>query len=266
MNCIKCGRPIPDGELFCVECSLAPPAREGASAHPAAPAPAHDAAQEPAPARRPVGLIVALVLALALAAGETVWLIRDLTQNNTQSAALTRANTELAQSNSRISTLEDELARTDEALTASELTADELRAEIDALELQLGTAAGSATQSRFDLTEQQSEYAELVAQFEELSARTEQLEQDLADTQEALADAQADLSESQSTLTALRAENAGLSEKVSFFDTYAVFVTVDDPTYYHHYGCSEVGSRDYWIYNRKLAESKGSTPCPLCCH
>ena len=24
MHCIKCGREIPEGELFCVECSMAP--------------------------------------------------------------------------------------------------------------------------------------------------------------------------------------------------------------------------------------------------
>lgn len=264
MNCIKCGRQIPDGELFCVECSLAPPAQE-------AEPPRHAERQvsaAPAPkkaAKRPVALIVTLVLALLLAAGEGVYLVRDWMENNTQSAALTRANTELSQATSRVKTLEEQLEQEQTKLEAEQLNVDALQAEIDSLKLQLNSTAGSATQSRYDLTEQQGEYAALAGQFEELAARTEQLESDLAETQKSLADTQAELSDANSTIISLRAENAGLSEKVSFFDTYAVFVTVNDPEYYHHYGCAEVGSRDYWIYNRKLAETKGCSPCPLCC-
>ncbi len=268
MNCIKCGRQIPDGELFCVECSLAPPSQE--PEQPRHPTRAdHTRAQEAAPkappkAKRPVALIVTLVLALLLAVGEGAYLIYDLIQTGTRSAALTRANTELSQANARIVTLGDELTRAEEQHDADQLTIDTLKAQVDTLKLQLNSTAGSATQSQFDLSEQQTEYASLAEQFAALTERAAQLETDLESVQTELADAKAELSTANGTITSLRSENAGLAEKVSFFDTYAVFVTVSDPSYYHRYGCSEIGSKDYWIYNRKLAESKGSTACPIC--
>ena len=268
MNCIKCGRQIPDGELFCVECSLAPPSQEPEQLHRpvrAARAQEPDAApKKAAKAKRPVGLIVTLVLALLLAVGEGAYLVYDFIQTDTRSAALTRANTELAQANARIVTLGDELTRAEEQHDADQLTIDGLKAQVDTLKLQLNSTAGSATQSQFDLSEQQTEYASLAEEFEALTERAAQLETDLESARDSLADAQAELSTANGTITSLRSENAGLAEKVSFFDTYAVFVTVSDPTYYHRYGCSEIGSKDYWIYNRKLAESKGSTACPIC--
>lgn len=265
MTCIKCGRQIPDGELFCAQCSLAPPAQEPAASRKAAKAAPKKAAPKKAAApRRPVGLIVALVFALLIAAASTGYVVYDCMQSDTQAAALTRAQTELAQSNSRADTLNEALTRANDRISGYQEEIGQLQAEIDSLETQLNSTAGTATQSRFDLTEQQGEYAELTAEFEALTIRAGQLEADLAAAESALADTQGELAEANAAVSSLRTENAALSEKAGFFDAYAVFVTVDDPATYHRYGCSEIGSKDYWIYNRKLAESKGAAPCPLC--
>lgn len=50
-----------------------------------------------------------------------------------------------------------------------------------------------------------------------------------------------------------------------FFDKHAVIVPDNGSKLYHKYGCSGIGSSDFWIYNTEAASSKGYKPCSRCC-
>lgn len=262
MNCIKCGREIPDGELFCADCSR--PSSADPAAKKAAPK-TTAAVIAPIPAQRhPFGLIAALVIVSLIACASLVYVAYDYLNSTKQDAELARTQTELAQADSRYNTLNEELLRANDQIAGYQEDIALLNQKIDALEQQVNSSEGSANQSRFDLTEQQLEYDELSAAYTDLVTHADMLANDLAIVEADLAAAAKQLSDVTEELSLLHKENQELADTVAFFEARAVFVTVDQQTYYHHHDCPEIGSRDYWIYNKKLAESKGYIPCPVC--
>ena len=65
-------------------------------------------------------------------------------------------------------------------------------------------------------------------------------------------------------LSTVRAEKDALSEKLAWIDAYVVYVENDGTNYYHNYDCENFKKSSFWVYNRKLAENKGYTACPIC--
>ena len=74
----------------------------------------------------------------------------------------------------------------------------------------------------------------------------------------------AKLESAQSDYDALKAKYNTMSDKMGWVDTYVVYVENDGTNYYHCYECSSFKKQSFWVYNRKLAENKGFTACPVC--
>ena len=283
MNCIKCGREIPDGELFCVACSMAPdppePARpaKGAQKPKAAARPQAKAAEPkttaPKTAARNAGarpqtgaraaaqperrgrtskkLVAALVIVCLLLAGAVAYIavnqgqiVLARRQLRTKEADLLLRETSLEELQSTRDTLTQQLEEAKGSIA-------ELEAQIEDLEQQLSESQNSVSQSQYDMTSQQQEMDLLTQENAELLSQVEGLESDLA--------------KANSQVSQLTAANATYSAKANFMDTYVVFVNNDGTKLYHTYDCSEFKRDSFWAYSRKLAESNGYSPCSKCC-
>lgn len=270
-QCIKCGREIPEGEIFCPECSLNPGA-PGAQPRPApvqigrmqapvkqappprseqrSPQPARPRADAPLPpSRQRTGrglTILACILAvigLGLAAWQFSGTARQQRTLRIREEALTEREKQLTSLETQIDTLSAELAAAQETSSAQ-------AREIKALQESVSSAESSANQSQYDLTEQQKELEKTSDENEALAAQIEALEKE-----------NARLSEDYDVLYAqLDAQSAQLK----FMDSYVVFVEDDGTGCYHRYGCSRFLKKNFWAYSRKLAERQGYTPCAVC--
>ena len=260
-TCIKCGRPVADGELFCPQCGLnleQKPVRQARApagrmqtppqTHPSAPAP-----QEPGPRTR-WGVIAVLALIALASLGFAGWTLsgrhEQLVQLRLRESDLERREAELSSLQSTI----DEQAGEIDVLDSRILVQQE---RIDALEQELSSAKSTASQSQYDATAQQAElertkqsYDELRDQLEELEKTSEQLETE----KQALT----------AKCTELLEQNKELTEKAEFMDNYVVFVEDDGSNLYHRYGCPQFAAKRFWAYSRKLAESYRFEPCPYC--
>lgn len=267
MNCIKCGKEIPDGELFCVECSLnLPTDRQAVSEAPRSAAPQRRM-QKPVPVRRTApqmvgpqvqaprrtGLRTALVivsLLLAASLGFLAWqygnILVERNRLHTRAAALTAEENHVAALEEQIETVTKELEETEQMLAARNETIREL-------ESQLSGSQSSQSQSEYDLTTAQSQLDQLTEENRQLLTMTEDLEKEL----EALED-------ERDTLENALQQAETYREKADFMDSYVVFVEDDGTGYYHTYSCRNFLRSKFWAYSRRLAESNGYTPCPVC--
>ena len=114
----------------------------------------------------------------------------------------------------------------------------------------VNSAESSASQSQYDLSEQQKELekatdenAALEEQVTALEKENDRLRADY-DTLYAAVDAQ--------------------SKKLRFMDSYVVFIEDDGTGNYHRYDCGKFSKKNFWAYSRKLAERQGYTPCAQC--
>lgn len=272
MNCIKCGKEIPEGELFCVECSLNPAAplfdQEGTGTrYPAAkgrmqtPVPVKRAA--PQPMMGPMqtdrkytggrGLKIALaVVSLLLAAvvGLVAWQYGGFMVQQarllSKEADLTVRENELASLNEQIQELTSQLDDMEASIADRDL-------KIQELQNQLTGSQSSQSQTQYDLSTKQTELDLLEQENQQLAA--------MADELQAQVDA---LTETKASLEAEIKAAAIYKTKADFMDTYVVFVEDDGSMYYHTYDCSQFSRSHFWAYSRKLAEANGFTPCPVC--
>ncbi len=267
MKCIKCGREIPEGELFCVECSLnaAAPLLEGAGErYPApkgrmqTPRPVKRAAPQlmgPMPEARRSGkgvkralVIVSLLLALTL--GFLGWQYGNI---GVQRARLMSMEEGLAV---RERTLEDLYNQIDE-LTMEQENLEKTIADrdlrIQELQAQLTGSQSSQSQSEYDLTAKQAELDGLMTENQQLHQVTLDLESQL-DL----------LTEEKETLEAALETAVAYKGKADFMDNYVVFVENNGTGHYHTYDCESFSKSNFWAYSRKLAESNGYKPCPVC--
>lgn len=264
MNCIKCGKEIPDGELFCVECSLnLPTDRKAVSEAPRAAAP-QGRMQKPVPVRRAApqmvgpqvqapkrtGLRAALVivsLLLAASLGFLAWqygnILVERNRLRTRAAALTAEENHIAALEEQIDTVTQQLEETEQLLAARNETIREL-------ESQLSGSQSSHSQSEYDLTTAQSQLNQLTEENRQLLTMTEDLEAEL------------EVLEEERDQALQQAER--YREKADFMDSYVVFVEDDGTGYYHTYSCRNFLRSKFWAYSRRLAESNGYTPCPVC--
>ena len=263
-TCIKCGKPIPDGELFCRECSLNLDHAASAAARPVIPA-AQGRMQTPAPqARAPreaapkapaapapkrqshVLTIVACVLAV-LGIGLAAWQFAGTTRRQ-RSLRVWEEN--LSERERQLDTLQTQIDDLTQELQEAEDNASAQARQIEELLNSVSSAQSSANQSQYDLTEQQKELAQAVEEKAALKEQAASLEDEL----NAL----------QTEYETLESRYARQQEKVKFMDSYVVFVEDDGTGKYHRYDCAKFLKKNFWAYSRKLAEKQGYSPCSDC--
>lgn len=263
-RCIKCGREIATGELFCIECSLNP----GSSLFEEPKVPERHPTptgrmQTPKPARRTsvrtttvaaperkrgsnVGLKVALVLVcllLVASLAAMVW------QHNKMQVEWTRLQTKEADMLLREKEKEElQLEIEDLNRQLGELNAliAEKDGQILSLKAQLSGSQSSQSQSEYDLTTAQAELDRLEEENKQLLLLEEELEANIKTLTEALTAAEP------------------YKVKAQFMDNYVVFVENNGSRVYHTYDCDKFSKSNFWAYSRKLAESNGFGPCSVC--
>lgn len=261
MECIKCGKTIPEGELFCIECSLNPtelefdepqtvryPAAEGRMQTPKvrqAPKPAAKAA--PAPKAKVGGGLkvsfAAVLVMLVLAVGFAVWQYMDIqverNRLRVREADMDSLQWELEDLRDQASQLELELQAAEQTIAAKELALQEVE---DAL----SGSQSSMSQTQYDMAAQKLE-------LERIKSEKATVEADLLKVQGRL------------TTVEKRLEEARVyQEKAEFMDDHVVFVEDNRTGYYHTYSCEDFPKQKFWAYSRKLAEANSFKPCPNC--
>ena len=256
MQCIKCGREISDGELFCEACASGPakPKELEKAASAATPRAkkavrrAASVAHQPRQGRQRnklTGVVVTLCILLVAAC--------SLIGYGLLSYRSVRAQFLLRETD--LTLRENDLTKKEEALKEQQEELREARAEIEALQEQIAALKEQLSGAENTYYQNQSDQKlELLY---------------LANENETLYDTVKDL---ESQITVLESQLAASSGKVTylqaksdFLDTYAVFVENDGTNYYHTYNCNKFQKQSFWIYSRKLAENYGFDPCPSCC-
>ena len=264
-TCIKCGKEIPDGELFCPDCSLNPSGSAQAAARPAIsasgrmqtplrqpPAPRPEAKRMPeteVQAQKKSGraLTAAACLLAVLGIGAACWLFAGRTKERRRVQLREDA---VAEREAALDDLEAEIDGLTQQLQEAEDNAAAQSAQIEVLLASVSSAESSASQSQYDLSEQQRALEAAMAENEVL---TQQLET-LTAEHDAL----------QETYDSLQARYDRQSEQVDFVNSYVVFIEDDGTGCYHRYDCSRFLKKNFWAYSRKLAEKQGYTPCKEC--
>lgn len=272
-QCIKCGKSIPDGELFCLECSLNPgstlfddrPRSERMAAPKGrmqTPAPVKRAPiqnTQPARGTQPTkkksrrGLVAALVivsLLLAAAVGMMVWQYGNLMVEKNRIRAK-EADLDLRQT--EIENLYDHLETLTATLDENKILIAAKEQEIQDLSKRLAESQSSQNQGAYDLTTAELELVRLENENKELLALVDDLEQQIDTLKKASAALEYELKDAESYKT-----------KSDFLDTYVVFVENDGTYQYHTYNCTKFSKQTFWAYSRKLAEAQGFAPCTNC--
>jgi hypothetical protein len=267
-TCIKCGKPIPDGELFCQECSLNPKPAEGLleelpQSRPLPPgqltAPVKLPPQRKSPPKKQPPIqakkstrrhAFALSLACLIAVLALGFAGYEYLQIAKQRNLLRASQTQLSAQQQTSLDLQDQLAAVTTQLSSSNDRIQEQADQIQSLQDTIDQAQSAVTQSQYDVTAQQTELTQLTEQNDTLKKENQTL------------------SDSVSTLTSanqsLSALNVTYAAKAKFLDTYVVFVENDGTKLYHKYDCPQFAKKSFWAYSRKLAESNGYTACPYC--
>ena len=252
-TCIKCGRAIADGELFCTQCDLNPlgdeyeaPVRDYPTVKPMQAPRKQPVAIKPQPqtpkpqkrvSRAPLGIAVTVaVVALGLCA----YLLANL---SAQRVALRVKEAEAERKISAYAELEDQVEELERELAETKKLISEQEQEIEALRQNANAAESAVNQSRYDMTAQKTELERLQTENKTLSASLEAMEKEY---------------------TALKKDAETNAAKASFMDSYVVFVENDGSGLYHRYNCGNFPRRTFWAYSRNLAENNGFRACQNC--
>ncbi len=271
-TCIKCGKPIADGELFCAECGLNPsqlpqdgqtvrrPQAQGRMQAPVRQArstqPVH--AQPVAVRTRPSrGTTAALLIVSVLAALFLGLSVYQFVTAGTRRTEMRVREAQLSEREAALDGMQEQNDLLTQSLAEAQTAIDEQNSQIKRLNARVEAAESAANQSQYDADTQLAELERVTREKAELSQTLEEAE---AENQQ--------LSESVDALTAsvqeLTQKNSALGEKAGFMDTYVVFVENDKTGLYHRYDCASFAKKSFWAYSRKLAESNGYKPCPSC--
>lgn len=250
-ECIKCGKSIPDGELFCDRCSKLPviaslstgitqkmpayPAEKKQVPKPAAKKPA---VQKQQPKKTEQSYFKPFVVVCVLLAGCLALLIG---QQGSLRKEKNKINTDMGKMEQLYADAEVRLLEMDQLqkdLDAANATIEEQNAEIQDLTDQLADSRSSQNQGQYDLTNTKKELEELQTDYDAL------------------------LEEHEAAEAELEIAN-GYKDKADFMDRYVVFVPTDG-TLYHRYECSDFDRTSFWCYSPKLAERMGFKACPKC--
>lgn len=278
-NCIECGREIPEGELFCAECSrelvqiekMAQP--QGRL--PAQKAPTKAAVRAPEKKQSgthlPNGIKILIAVLAVIALAGIVFMLRQLISTNTLRAELRVREEALAARETEFDATQQTLDETRQQLSQAQLTISAQQEQITELQGGIAEAQSSANQTQYDMTAQRAQLEKLQQENETLMEQITALntaQAELQDELDTLTEAQQTLEEENEALSEekqkLTEENQTLKEKSSFMDSYVVFVEDDKSGLYHKYGCSAFKHKSFWAYSRKLAENFGYTACPKC--
>ena len=184
-QCIKCGVEIPEGELFCIECSLNPgvtmfeerpsdriPLPIG-KMH--TPVPMKKAKVQAVPVQTTVvkksankGLVAALVivtLLLALVVGLVVWQFGDIRAEKNRIRA---KEADLSLRLGEVDDLQLQLEEANRLLEDANQTVEEKEQEIQDLMAKLASSQSSQSQGEYDLTTKEQELEALLLENKEL--------------------------------------------------------------------------------------------------
>ena len=271
-QCIKCGKEIPQGELFCLECSLNPGStlfddRPRAERHAApkgrmqTPVPVKRApiqnvqpgrASQPAKQKRG-GLVAALVIVSLLLAVCVGFVLTQYGNLLVEKNRIRAKEADLELRRTEIENLYDQLEALTATLDENKIVIAAKEQEIQDLTKRLAESQSSQNQGAYDLTTAEQELVRLEGENKELLEMTDELD--------------AEIDELEKTIAALEYE-LNLAEayktKSDFLDSYVVFVENNGTNCYHTYDCSQFSKNNFWAYSRKLAEAQGFGPCPTC--
>ena len=271
-TCIKCGKPIADGELFCAECGLNPsqlpqdgqtvrrpqaqgrmqaPVRQARSTQPVY---AQPVAVRTRPSRGTTAALLIVSVLAALFLGLSVY---QFVTAGTRRTEMRVREAQLSEREAALDGMQEQNDLLTQSLAEAQTAIDEQNSQIKRLNARVEAAESAANQSQYDADTQLAELERVTREKAELSQTLEEAE---AENQQ--------LSESVDALTAsvqeLTQKNSALGEKAGFMDTYVVFVENDKTGLYHRYDCASFAKKSFWAYSRKLAESNGYKPCPSC--
>lgn len=266
-QCIKCGKEIPQGELFCLECSMSPEttvqAKNWATPNVGrmqTPKPVRRQPVHPAPAavrekpRSRKGLVTALVLVCLLLAGAVALLILQGSDRRAEENRIRAKEADLALRETEIDELHAQVEELTEERDRLNVTIEDKEQEIQDLMDRLADSKSSQSQGEYDLTTAQQELDRLEEENKQLLALSDDLQTQIDTHKQTIAELESQL------------EQAGAYKtKAQFLDSYVVFVENDKTGYYHTYDCESFAKSSFWAYSRKLAEAQGFTPCPTCC-
>lgn len=271
MYCIKCGREVTDGALFCQSCSNTGgetkphiPEAKQPERKPDTPVVRNIPQKKQEPKKKLNPLLIPLIAlclltVVSLVAVYYFYNTMNVIKNNyrVKEANLT------VQLNERDS-LQEALTATEQELALSQALVQTQSDTITELQNQITQLEGNASQEIYDSASAQQTIDRLTEEKTGLSTQLSELEQEhetLTADMEAL---QETLTETEQTLEETEAALEKASEKAEFMDSYVVFVNNDDTDYYHTYDCRNFKKSNFWAYSRKLAESYGYEACPHC--
>lgn len=258
MNCVRCGKQIPDGEIFCEACASAPlPAGEKPVSSSAA---SVSRTRTRKPARRKGGrggLIVAVIL-LLLIAGASLWYTYQMFQSvRHQQATMRVQEANLSEREYALSGQLEENERLEAAIAEAQQTEASLRSQIADLQAKLKGNESSVNQSQYDLDAAMKRMETMQTSLDTATAALTELNEEKDKLQESF-------DELEKAYDAMKDKFETQSEKLDWIDAYVVYVENDGSNYYHTFECSKFKRQSFWVYNRKLAENKGYTACPIC--
>ena len=260
MNCIKCGKAIPDGELFCLQCSLNPTVMELEKTAPPpsyptpkgtmqTPRPVRPTPPTPAPSRKgtekrhPRKTAAILSVALVLCLGLLLWREGTLRVEKNRLRAET---SELAEREKALTDLNEEIDALKGELEVAKQTAAAKEEALKELEAAFDGSKSTMSQTQYDMAAQKLELERVRSDYAALEAEAAALTQQLAEAEQLLEQSVTD------------------REKAGFMDSHVVFVENNNTGYYHTYDCENFPKNSFWAYSRKLAESNSYKPCPVC--
>ena len=276
MYCLKCGREIPEGNLFCTDCAAQPDVRNTqyftaqpdiSAPRPSAPTPVrHDLPEpQPEPQRRMNMLLIPLIAVAVLFIGACILCLSMYRSMTVQRNNFRVKEADLALRESEISGLRQGYDDLKDDLEQANGTISAQKAEIASLKDALHDKDSSASQERYDVEAAQKNIQLLTDEKNALLDENEQLNDDLSDLQEALEEQIETVKEVQDELDEMSKKYKSAKEKSDFMDTYIVFVNNNGSNLYHTFDCHSFTKSNFWAYSRKLAENYGYSPCPDCC-
>ncbi len=274
MTCVKCGREIPDGELFCPACSRGPRGEKHSKAarpesHPAVPkkggarlAPKPEKKKREkaaAPARpRAVPVLAILLAVMTLAAAAAFgWILMQRNALARQRNAYQVHEADLVVREEALAAAQSSYEETSRRLAAAQAESDRLAEQIESLQEQISGNENALYQSEYDMTALQQQIDQMTQENTTLTDQIHTLEDEISQLNITIGTLQTDVE----TLTD---ERDAYQVKSDFLDAHVVFVENDNTNYYHNFECEKFVKKSYWCYSRRLAESRGYEPCPLC--
>lgn len=296
MNCIRCGRIVPDGVTFCDECLgiTSAPLEESEYLNTrvvlpqkkAVPAVKKDSKsskksgkthtyvktqQKDAVAKaKPRGGLIAAVVILslvsvacltALAFGAKYVMSNSFTRTQNQLRSAQEANERLEHQIEDLTKKTQELEASRSQLAIDNVAKDQ---EILSLKEAMNGYEQQGSETDFAFRELEDKNQALTQKVTDLTDQNKAYAEQVGSLQSSLSSQESRISELEDKISTMESETASLKKKSNFVDAHVVFVENDGTNYYHKYSCSRFKQNSYWAYSTSLAEARGYTPCPYC--